>query len=150
MTAATLLQSILGMQISQVWRGHGSAIFLDFGPLSRRKTKKPRPLALEGDATLMIEWSWRIEQPRSILCSSWSDERQWNKAFAQILNATVSRVECFGNLSKISISLSNGLRVVSLMTAEGQPSWALILKQLHAKSVDVSRGRLVVEPISAA
>jgi len=120
MTATSILQSIRGMPVSQVWRGCGSAIFLDFGALSARKIKRSWPNLLEGEATLMIEWSWRIERPRSILCGSWSDERLWPKAFDKLLNTNVTAVECFGNLPEISVSLSSGLRVVSLMTAEGQ------------------------------
>ena len=150
MSAATLLQSILGLPVSQVWRGHGSAIFLDFGSLSPVSTKQRRPIRLHGEATLMIEWSWRIERPRSILCGSWSDERRWAKAFNQLLNSTVTEVQCFARLPEISVGLSNGLHVVSLMTAEGQPSWALILRGAHSKSVHVSSGRLVIESNSAA
>ena len=150
MSAATLLHSILGLPVSQVWRGHGSSIFLDFGKLSRTSTKQQRPDHLQGEATLMIEWSWRIERPRSILCGSWSSERKWDKAFDHLLNSTVTSVQCFGRLPEISVGLSNGFFVASLMTAEGQPSWALILRGHHRQSVHVSGGRLTVQRNSAA
>jgi hypothetical protein len=149
-SAATLLQGIAGLPVSQVWRGYGPAIFVDFGALSRVPARQPRSASHHGEATLMIEWSWRIERPRSILCGSWSDERKWKKALDQLVGHTVISVQCFGRLPEISVGLSNGLYVVSAMTAEGQPSWALILRGSQGKSVHVSGGRLVVEHCGAA
>lgn len=73
----------------------------------------------------MIEWSWRIERPRSILCGSFSEESKWPAAFRQLLGAGVIGLELFGRLPEIAISLSNGLSVVSFNTSEGQPRWAL-------------------------
>lgn len=143
--ADALLQTIVGMSVSQVWRGHGSAIFLEFGALRASQTRNARRPGFEGEASLMIEWSWRIERPRSILCGSWSDERRWRAAFARMLNATVMDAGCFGKLPEISIGLSNKLRVASFMTADGQPSWALIVRGLRCETVHVSGGRLAVE-----
>ena len=148
MSADSLLLSIVGLPVSQVWRGHGSALFLDFGPLTPIPTAKQRPPSFHGVATLMIEWSWRIERPRSILCGSWSNEKHWNKAFVQLLTTKVENVQCFGRLPEVSVALSNGMHVVSLMTAEGQPSWALILRGSEQKSVHVAGGRLVVQDLA--
>jgi hypothetical protein len=145
MTATSILQSIIAMPVSQVWRGHGSALFIEFGELIERERISSRGISLKGAATLMIEWSWRIERPRSILCGSWSEEHLWPRAFEKLLSTNVTAVECFGHLPEISVTLSNGLRIVSLMTAEGQPSWALLINRPKAMSVRVSRGRLAVE-----
>lgn len=149
MSASALLQSIVGLPVSRVWRGHGSAIFLEFGELSTRTSRRTSQESLEGQASLMIEWSWRIERPKSILCGSWSHERRWSKALAQLVGAHVSSVECFGHLPEICVSLTNGLRVFSLMTAEGQPMWALMFRAPVSKSVCVSRGRVIVEQRNA-
>lgn len=73
----------------------------------------------------MIEWSWRIENERTILCGSWSDEARWGDAFSSLLGAHVSSVDLFDQLPEIAIGLSNGLRVLSFMTAEGLPAWTL-------------------------
>jgi hypothetical protein len=72
---APFFDSLVEKQVSHVWRGHGSAIFVEFGELSTdldRVNGKTNP---SGELTLMIEWSWRIERTRSILCGSWSAEK---------------------------------------------------------------------------
>jgi hypothetical protein len=75
--------------------------------------------------TLMIQWSWRIENKRSIICGSWSEEEYWQQAFAAMLGSTVSDLQLFGRLPEIDIGLSSGLHVISFMTAEGLPEWTL-------------------------
>lgn len=145
MTPTDLIQKIVGFPVSHVWRGYGSAILIELGQLKSRVNQRTREPFLEGQATLMIEWSWRIERPKSILCGSWSDERRWPKALAQLVGARVSAVECVGHLPEIRVSLNNGLRVLSFMTAEGQPQWAIVLRRPKYYSVHVSRGRLIME-----
>lgn len=68
-----------GMAVSHIWRGHGSALFIEFGELTSgtRKRGDGSPGPLEGQIGLMIEWSWRIEDERSIVCGSWSDDELW-------------------------------------------------------------------------
>lgn len=134
--------------VAHVWRGHGSAIFLEFGTLTEKRRRNGTLGQPDGELTLMIEWSWRIERPRSILCGSWSSERRWPFLFNHLIGSTVSNIEFFGRLPEISVALSNGLRVVSFMTAEGQPSWALIARHPNLGSLGVKRGSLHVEPPS--
>ena len=73
----------------------------------------------------MIQWSWRIEDDHSIICGSWSDEDLWKKTFSQLLGNTVTQLSFFGRLPEIDLSLSNGLHVLSFMTADGQPEWTI-------------------------
>lgn len=96
----------------------------------------------------MIEWSWRIERPKSILGGSWSSERKWAAMFEKLKGAKVVAVALFGTLPEIQVSLSNGLRVVSFMTAEGQPEWGIICREELQKSLGVKRGRLHVEELA--
>jgi hypothetical protein len=73
---------LVGMKVSHLWRGYGSAIFLEFGNLSpgsaRRDGSPGNPM---GEITIGIEWSWRIENATSIICGSWSEEELWAPAF---------------------------------------------------------------------
>ena len=144
--ASPFFDALVGKAVSHVWRGHGSAIFLEFGKLtpSTRQDKTPgQPI---GELSLMIEWSWRIERPKSILGGSWSSEGRWPGMFEKLKGATVSEVQFYGQLPEICISLSSGLRVASFMTAEGQPEWALISRLPKIGSLCVKRGSLYVEP----
>jgi hypothetical protein len=136
--------ALIGKKVSNVWRGYGSAIFLEFGELSHSVNKQGMSHSV-GELTLMIEWSWRIEGPGSILGGSWSDESLWLEMFEGLKNSTVSDVHLFGRLPEICISLSNDLNIVSFMTAEGQPEWAIISREPIIGTLAVKKGALTVE-----
>ena len=133
-----------GKRVSHVWRGYGSALFLEFGKLAETRKlngKRGQPV---GEVTLMIEWSWRVENKTSILGGSWSNERRWPKLFERLVGRKVKSVELFGRLPEVAVALSNGLRVISFMTADGQPSWAVIARKPPHGSLSVKRGKLYV------
>lgn len=137
--------SIIGRRVSHVWRGAGSAIFLEFGELTPHTRLDGRAGNPIGDVSLMIEWSWRIERPRSIVGGSWSSERRWHGMLERLRGASVNSVDLFAPLPEIAVTLSNRLRVVSFMTAEGQPRWALICRRPPLGTLHVRRGNLHVE-----
>src|SRR2546430_6399349 len=77
------------MRVSHAWRGYGSALFLELvalRPVRPRRHGKGRagPRPPKGEATVMIEWSWRIERPRSIESGSWSSERRINAGIKRL------------------------------------------------------------------
>jgi hypothetical protein len=92
----------------------------------------------------MVEWSWRVENKKSILGGSWSNERRWPSLFKRLIGSKVKSVELFGRLPEIAVGLSNGLRIVSFMTADGQPSWSVIAHKPSHGSLSVKRGKLHV------
>jgi hypothetical protein len=121
----TFRDALIGLPLSHFWRGHNSAIFLEFGrltPTTRRTgvTGNPR-----GELSLMVEWSWRIENRTSILCGSWSDERLWEPTFDLLRNRAVVDLSVVGRLPEVVAALAEDRYVSSFMTAEGDPSWAL-------------------------
>jgi len=139
-------RALIGLPVSHVWRGYGSALFLEFGQLKksqviRRDGTRGDPF---GQTSLMIQWSWRIEGPRSILCGSWSEEEKWPSAFAKLLKAKVVGLSLLGRLNEIDVELSNGLHVVSFSTTDGQPQWALI-DHVAGESLHIRGGRPCVE-----
>ena len=114
-----------GLSVTHVWRGHGSALFIELGALAptiRRNGSYGEPKGVIG---VMIEWSWRIEDGRSIACGSWSDEVLWEPTFARIKGRKVEDLATFGDLPELVLSLAGGHRVSSFMTAEGDPAWVL-------------------------
>ena len=114
--------AVRGLAVAHVWRGHGSALFIELGMLTPRTRSDGSPGEPEGEISLMIEWSWRIEDGRSIACGSWSDEDLWPPAFARLIGCTVGDLSTFGRLPEVMLSLSDDLRVTSFMTAEGDPA----------------------------
>ncbi|MFL9877004.1 hypothetical protein PQR63_01315 [Herbaspirillum rhizosphaerae] len=142
--AAPFFSSLIGKPVSHVWQGAGSAIFIEFGKLHGQRKLNGEPGNPTGDVTLMIEWSWRIERARSILGGSWTSERRWEKMFEKLIGETVVDVECFGTLPEICLSLGNGMRVLSFMTASGQPQWAILTRHPSMGSLSVKGGKLFV------
>jgi hypothetical protein len=134
---------LIGLQLNHIWRGHGSALFLEFGELSSRLKRDGSVANPQGLWSLMIEWSWRIENASSILCGSWSDEALWRPAFSDLLGCMVLHVKTFGRLPEIEIGLSNELNVLSFMTAEGYPAWTLFdRRKPQAQWISVERAGL--------
>lgn len=119
-------------------------MFLEFGELAKTRKLNGKPGHPVGDLSLMVEWSWRIENKSSILGGSWSSERRWPSLFKRLVGSKVKSVELCGRLPEIAVELANGLRVVSFMTADGQPSWAVIEHKPPNGSLSVKRGKLHV------
>jgi hypothetical protein len=68
--------------------------------------------------------------------------------FDKLKGSCVTAVRSFGTLPEIEVSLSNGLRVVSFMTSEGQPDWGLISRVDPKSLLGVRRGKLHVEALT--
>lgn len=140
---ATFTSSLIGLPLSRIWQGYGSAIFLEFGKVQRRQRRDGSPGNPRGEWTLMVEWSWRIEGKRRVWCGSWSDGARWPRAFARMEGANVASVSLYGRLPEIDLALSNGLHLLSMVTVEGDPDWALLKRdEGGSTSVYVRAGRL--------
>jgi hypothetical protein len=120
---------LTGLPLSHLWNGVGSALFLEFGALRPRKRRDGSPADPTGEMTVMIEWSWRIEGKRSIICGSWSEEDKWERGFSVLRGQTVTSTTLFGRLPEIDIGFSNGAHCLSFMTAEGHPQWAVLARR---------------------
>lgn len=140
-------EALVGLPLSHLWRGAGSAIFLEFGLLAPPRTLRDGRVGNpRGEFGLMIEWSWRIESRTSILCGSWSDEHLWEPTFELLRNKLVTDVSIAGRLPEIVVALTGDRFVSSFMTAEGDPSWALFDRRGdHVRTLRVREGNLRVE-----
>jgi hypothetical protein len=130
--------------LTAVWRGHGSAIFLEFGQLSPRFKRDGSAGKPRGTYGIMIEWSWRIESDDAILCGSWSEEAGWDAVLNALVGHDVEDISHHGRLPELTIALAGGHRVASFMTAEGQPAWAVFDRsskddELHVMAVEKGR-----------
>jgi hypothetical protein len=140
---------MIGLPVSHVWRGYGSALFIEFGELHNVRYKNGRVSGNpSGQIGVGIEWSWRIEGKRRIWCGSWSDESRWTRFFSMMLGSTVVSVNLFGRLPEIDLCLSNGLHLVS-MTADGEPEWSISDRRSDpSRYLSVKSGRLKIEESS--
>lgn len=118
--------SLVGLSVSHVWRGYGSALFIEFGTLQPVGNRDGAPGHPEGQVSLGVEWSWRIEDQTAIRCGSWSEEDLWEPVFNTLRHAQVVRCELFGTLPEVMITTGSGIRFLSFSTTDGQPQWHLV------------------------
>ena len=121
-----LAASLSGQPISYLWRGYGSAVFIEFGDLTPRTNRDGSPGHPEGQVSRGVEWSWRIEDDATILSGSWSEEDLWEPTFSRLRNTQVESVKVFGKLPEIELSTDRGVRFISFSTTDGQPQWHLV------------------------
>lgn len=141
-------QGIVGLPLSSIWRGHGSAIFLEIGQLHPVQRRDGSSGSARGDYTIMMEWSWRIENQTAILGGSWSNEGGWDTLFQSLIGQTVRDMSVFGRLPELSLALSGEKYVVSFMTADGQPAWSLLRRTSsddQNSSLSVADGKIVAD-----
>jgi len=112
------------MMVSRVWRGAGTALFLELGELD----KSSRP---SGAATICIEWSWRIEDNNKIIIGSFSEPNEINQSVELLQNSRIDAISFFGHLKEIDVLLSNGNRLSSYSTVGGDPCWSIRINQTY-------------------
>jgi hypothetical protein len=122
-----LAAELVRLQLSHLWRGHGSALFLEFGTLtpSERRRRDGSLLNPRGEISVGFETDWRIEVGHSLLCGSNGDPALWPEAFERLLLKRASRVELFGTIPELILTVDSGERLVSFSLSENGPEWAL-------------------------
>ena len=126
-----LTRPLVGLPISHAWRGFGSAIFLELGALTtttRTDPKRGEVVDTDGEVTLMLEWSWRVESPGAIQFGSWSTNPRITHGVAALEGHTILDVALEGRLPELVLTLDGKRWLHTFMTAEGQPRWAIRLE----------------------
>jgi hypothetical protein len=141
--ARAFTTALIGKRVSHAWRGYGSVIFLEFGKLRDVHGLNGKSSGPFGELSLMSGWKWRIDSGRSTLAASWSNERRWLPTLKRLIGGKVRSVKFSSGLPHISISLTNGLRVVS-PAVDNFSSWSVIGHQPSRGSLSVNRGKLHV------
>lgn len=118
-----LTLTLIEKPITHVWRGHGTAIFIEFGRLTESsKSQNPK-----GEYSLMIEWSWRVESKKSILFGSFSEDKEISDQLQKLKNNIVTDVSLFDRIPEICIGLNKERWIKSFATQSGNPQWTLFL-----------------------
>jgi hypothetical protein len=140
--ASELAQQLIGEKITPVQRGYGSALLLELGELQQRPERR-QPT---GRHSIMLEWSWRIENENSIVIGSWSDDELIEQAPDLLEGRIIEAVEFTGRLKELYITLSGGLWLASFMTAEGTPEWAIRVHTEDGAWLSYSGSGFILQP----
>jgi hypothetical protein len=99
---------------------------VEIGGLSPQARRDGSPGHPEGELSLGVEWSWRIEDQTAIRCGSWSEDELWEPALDTLRNARIAGCELLGALPDVVITTDSGVRFLSFSTTDDQPQWHLV------------------------
>jgi hypothetical protein len=111
------------MNISYSRSNYGTAVFLELGELLKETSDSEEA----GEAAIMLEWSWRIENSEIVLAGSFDSKRDATRALEGLTGVRVSAIEIDGNLPELIIRLSNQTTLRSFTTSHGSPQWMVFL-----------------------
>jgi hypothetical protein len=114
---------MIGLKLSHAWRGNGSAIFLEIGTLTQDE-RRNHP---QGEFSIMLDCSWRIEKSKSILVGSLATHALIEGQLNKLVGSRVKEVGLFSDLPEIMISFDSNIRILSFEAYETHPAWGLRL-----------------------
>jgi hypothetical protein len=136
-----ITEPLLNLEMRQPRPGVANTLLADFGSLSpvRYVTPKPRK---RGQASILIEPSWRIETRKKILVGSDSDEPRVKRILKQLENARITEVRVEGDLPELVLEFEDKWILRSFGAMETRPHWALFFRDesLFPKPVATSKG----------
>jgi hypothetical protein len=137
---------LIGMPVTHIWRGYGTALFLEFGDLHPRRLLDGSSGNPAGDWELMITSGWRIEERGLALCDSESDDSRWQQVFRRLMNTKVERTSLIGEPSEVAVDFSNEFQLISMTVAQDSPHWTLFDNRKNpATWAAIKSGALKVE-----
>lgn len=114
------------LELSHIWQGHGSSLFLEFGALSPRLRHDGTPgNNPSGEISIGLEYAWRIEQSHRVLCGSDGDSRLWGDVWPRLIGQRPATVELFGDIPELRLTLADSARLFSFSLDEDGPKWEL-------------------------
>ena len=129
-----LVQPLIGLEVTRVWRGFGTALFVELGKLSKKSYRLKsgkRKSFLVGQYSIFVGWDWRVEHSKSIYFGSWSTDKCINKRYSQLNGKFVSAIYYEGRLPELVVELSDRLWIHSFhvsSTSDTQPTWYIDLR----------------------
>ncbi len=116
---SVLIQPLLNRSVSRAWKGYGSAIFLELGALN--------PASNQSEVSIGVEWDWRIECDRTVLCGSSNRGSEIQQQIQGLEGATVQAIALLEPIPDLAVQFSNGWTLRSQVMMNADPQWSLQL-----------------------
>ncbi|WP_367874421.1 hypothetical protein [Luteolibacter sp. Populi] len=135
-----LVRPLAGLEVSLPWKGAGTAVFLGLGAITppvdpRRKGR--------GEATIKIEWDWRIEDRARVVCGSVNDEKEILAGIAALEGAKIRSIVVIGEIPELRVEFTDGRCLRSIVLFDDDPQWSIRLPEgrwISAKDGQVGVG----------
>ena len=120
-------QDLIGLPVSHIWRGHGSAIFIEFGELTPSKLIRRDGSTgnAKGQFSLMIDADWRLERGNNILCGSTSDDQVIDAQLPLLRGSVAEKADVVDRLPELLLKLKTGTYISTFKSDEISSEWAL-------------------------
>jgi hypothetical protein len=133
------------MEVSLPWKGYGSAIFLELGRLAPLQPGRHHE---RGEASICVEWDWRVESAITVLYGSSDSRPKIEKSIANLKGTKIEHISAVGSVPELVINLSNGQCLKSMVMTAGDPQWNIRLP--NGTWLSCERGLLCVGDGSAS
>lgn len=119
------VQPLIGLTVSNPWKGYGSAIFLELGNLTSKKLI--RATLNEGEACICVQWDWRVEANTRILYGSSNSRPEIESGISTLQGETIQSLAIVGQIPELIVQFSNGHYLRSMAMLTGGPEWYIKL-----------------------
>jgi hypothetical protein len=120
------IRALIGLPVSLPWKGYGSAIFLELGELTRRRSGQRRAHD-EGKVCIYIGWDWRCEAGNTVLFGSSNSRPAIERGIQALAASKVVSIAINGKVPELSIEFSNGYRLISAAMLPDGSEWSVRL-----------------------
>lgn len=138
---AAAVRPLIGLKVALARQGYGSVLMIELGRLTPGSGTRRH---LRGEASLVLEWSWRFEAASGVAFGSSSGPAFVYAQLLELRGQRVTGITLEGRCPELIVELSNGLRARSLTCVEGDPGWWLWLpdkSSLHWEDGAIRRER---------
>jgi hypothetical protein len=143
--ANELLGALVGMRISEAWKGIGTAVFLDIEPLRSTGGEE-----VDAPSIQTHFGSWRVESPSEVVVGSSDSLPDIDDGIGTLTGERIEAIWLDGRLPELVVRFFNGLTLRTLTTNGGDPEWKVRLSvegylmceegELLLRGPDESRG----------
>lgn len=130
-----LVKPLIGLQVARVHEGYYQTVIFHLGQLSEKRYRNGKTI-LEGEASLMIEWNWRVERGSAIWFSSFSCLTKREQGLASLAGKPIVGITVEGRLPELSIQLTGDIWLKSFCLSEDQPQWTIFVNGTCLSSRD--------------
>jgi len=132
----------IGLPVSDVWRGIGSAIFIELGKLHKHKDDRNHRSKGKGDITLMFDCRWRLERKGSIVVGSGDGRIKLVNQIKKLLGKSVKSISFIGRIPEINIEFEDNLYIQSFCSYRSE-GWDILFR--NEGSIGRKSGKVVYE-----
>ena len=136
------LWALKGLRIARAWKGYGSAIGLELGLLTEWTSPRGHVHKV-GQASLFVEWDWRVEDQAGIVFGSSEGGPLLTRRIPELNGRVIERIEVAGQVPELRVTLTGGWTLQTMAMVAGDPQWSL--RTLEGAFLHVRTGRLTTE-----